>query len=139
LRPALTGIRPGSRAARLFDELTGPDDVPAPTGSRDLPAEGPQETGQARRAGAPPAEQPSDEAFLTLVRSHAADVLGYGDASAVGTDEGFRDLGFDSLLSVDLRNRLNAATGLRLPADVVLKNPTPRALVESMIKALGEA
>ncbi|MGW4179123.1 type I polyketide synthase [Streptomyces rubiginosohelvolus] len=139
LRPALTGIRPGSRAARLFDELTGPDDAPAPTGSRALPAEGPQETGQAQRTGALPAEQPSEEAFLTLVRSHAADVLGYGDASAVGTDEGFRDLGFDSLLSVDLRNRLNAATGLRLPADVVLKNPTPRALVESMIKALGEA
>ncbi|MFJ6442208.1 type I polyketide synthase [Streptomyces sp. NPDC091649] len=132
LRPALTGIRPGSRAARLFEELTGPD-APAPAGGQDL-------TPRTREPGPTPrTEQPSEEVFLALVRSHAADVLGYGDATAVGTDEGFRDLGFDSLLSVDLRNRLNAATGLRLPADAVLKNPTPRALVESMIKALGEA
>ncbi|MGW1272082.1 acyl carrier protein [Streptomyces sp. NPDC002491] len=66
---------------------------------------------------------------MQLVRTHTAEVLGYLEPSAIGAEDSFKELGFDSLLSVDLRNRLTAATGLRLPAGAVLDHPTPRALV----------
>ena len=71
-----------------------------------------------------------------MVCSHAAEVLGYPDADQIQPTETFKELGFDSLLGVDLRNRLNAATGLRLPSESVIKYPTPRALAEFMLTNL---
>ncbi|QKW09724.1 SDR family NAD(P)-dependent oxidoreductase [Streptomyces sp. NA04227] len=77
---------------------------------------------------APLSESEQDDFLLTLVRTHVAAVLGYDDPRTVGERRPFADIGFDSLRALQLRNRLGAATGLRLSPTLVFDYPTPVAL-----------
>ncbi|EFL33837.1 polyketide synthase, partial [Streptomyces viridochromogenes DSM 40736] len=76
---------------------------------------------------------------VELVTSHVAAVLGYAAGRAVEMDVPFRDLGFSSLMTVELRENLAASTGLRLPTGLVFDHPTPRALSEFVAAELAGA
>ncbi|MDT7784669.1 MAG: hypothetical protein QOF58_3088, partial [Pseudonocardiales bacterium] len=79
------------------------------------------------------------EPVLELVRTRAAQVLGHSGKEAVASDKAFRDIGFDSLTAVELRNHLTEITGLALPAGLVFDYPSPRVLAEHLLsELLGE-
>jgi acyl transferase domain-containing protein/NADP-dependent 3-hydroxy acid dehydrogenase YdfG len=75
--------------------------------------------------------------ILTLVREHTAAVLGQPNPASVAVDRGFVDQGLDSLTGVELRNRLDLVTGLRLPSTMIFDNPTPLRLADHLAERLG--
>ncbi|MFF9505228.1 beta-ketoacyl synthase N-terminal-like domain-containing protein, partial [Streptomyces sp. NPDC014656] len=76
-------------------------------------------------------------ALTELVRGHVAAVLEHGSAAGVDTARSFKDLGFDSLMTVELRNLLVAGTGLALPTTLVYDHPTPDAVVRHLWRRTG--
>ncbi|MER5705790.1 beta-ketoacyl reductase, partial [Micromonospora sp. NPDC002296] len=75
--------------------------------------------------------------MVEIVREHTAAALGHGAPEAVEVSTSFKALGCDSLIAVEVRNRLAALTGLRLPATVVFSHPTPVQLAAWLLDQLG--
>ncbi|MBM7173937.1 6-deoxyerythronolide-B synthase, partial [Streptomyces sp. G44] len=111
-RPLISDI-PEVRQVLAADEHTDTLDDDAPEFVRSLTAA--SETERTR-------------ALLTLVREEAATVLGLGDADAIDRTKAFRELGFDSLTAVQMRDALGRRIGVKLPATVVFDHPTAAAL-----------
>ncbi|MFG2211341.1 type I polyketide synthase, partial [Streptomyces sp. NPDC048638] len=118
--PALTAVRPSPLLADLPEArhaLATDDAAPeerAPLGGR---------------IGALPAAE-QERVLLRTVQEEAAKTLGHDSPDTIEARRAFTDVGFDSLMSVELRNRLSAATGLRLPATLLFDHPTPTAVTE---------
>jgi candicidin polyketide synthase FscB len=90
---------------------------------------------KARLAELSPAD--AERTLLTMVRGHVAAVLGESSPETIDPRRAFSELGFDSMIAVELRNRLNTATGLKLPATAVFDYPSTVALTAYLLENLG--
>ncbi|MGW4568568.1 SDR family NAD(P)-dependent oxidoreductase, partial [Streptomyces sp. NPDC004561] len=115
--PLLHGVPEARKALEARDRAARSADVPAAALVH-------------RLLGATPGEQ--GRILLALVREQAATVLGHRGKGGFEADRTFRETGFDSLTAVELRHRLNTATGLKLPTTLVFDHPTPTALARHL-------
>jgi NAD(P)-dependent dehydrogenase (short-subunit alcohol dehydrogenase family)/acyl carrier protein len=77
-----------------------------------------------------------ERTLVELVAKQAAEVLGRDSSADVVEEQSFRELGFESLTAVELRNRLSKATGMRLPATLVFDHPSPAAVARHLLSVL---
>ncbi|MGW1564581.1 type I polyketide synthase, partial [Streptomyces sp. NPDC002144] len=116
-------------------------------GEGDAQARPAEDSAAQQVAGGSPAEllaglsRPERErAVADLVRREVAAVLQYTSTESVDLDITFRELGFDSLTGVELRNRLSAASGLRMPPTLIFDHPTGDAVVRYLsAELLGDS
>jgi acyl transferase domain-containing protein/acyl-coenzyme A synthetase/AMP-(fatty) acid ligase/acyl carrier protein len=118
-------LRAQARAGALAAPLRGL--VPAPAAQR-------SQGGSLSRRLAVAAEKEREAIVLAAVREETAAVLGHDSAKAVDPERPFKDLGFDSLAAVELRNRLGLASQSRLPSTVVFDYPNPAALARFLLE-----
>ncbi|MFE1107870.1 beta-ketoacyl synthase N-terminal-like domain-containing protein [Streptomyces rochei] len=147
-RPVLSveslALRPSS-AARLLGpgaadraSLRGLVRAPRNTASATTPHPArPTEPASFREHFASLSAAEQDAALLDLVVDCAAELLGHTDTADVDPDRDFLELGFDSLIGIELRRRLSEATGLQLPASIVYDSGSPSGLTAWLRTELG--
>ncbi|MFE6358054.1 beta-ketoacyl synthase N-terminal-like domain-containing protein [Streptomyces rochei] len=147
-RPVLSveslALRPSS-AARLLGpgaadraSLLGLVRAPRNTASATTPHPArPTEPASFREHFASLSAAEQDAALLDLVVDCAAELLGHTDTADVDPDRDFLELGFDSLIGIELRRRLSEATGLQLPASIVYDSGSPSGLTAWLRTELG--
>ncbi|MFF7459772.1 SDR family NAD(P)-dependent oxidoreductase, partial [Kitasatospora sp. NPDC008115] len=79
------------------------------------------------------------EFILGILGTEIATVLGHQGFDTVNAEHSFKSLGFDSLAAVELRNRINNVTGLRLSTTLIFDFPSPAALVDHLLAELTGA
>ncbi|WP_019546340.1 type I polyketide synthase [Streptomyces sulphureus] len=121
--PAFTAARPSPLLAG-FGESPSPRARTAGEGSL-----------RERLAGLP--EDERDAAVLSVVRAQVASLVGESDPERVDPERALKDIGFDSLMSVELRNRFADLVGGKLPATLVFDHPTPHALAAHLLTRLA--
>ncbi|WP_329141949.1 MULTISPECIES: type I polyketide synthase [unclassified Streptomyces] len=133
--PGFTSVR----TSALFAELPEARQATPERESADSDGPGGLRTVRAQLAGRSETDQ--ERVLVTLVRTHVAGVLGYDAVDAIDPKRAFSELGFDSLMAVELRNRLCLATGTQLPATLLFDHPTAAALARHLRKqvAAGDA
>ncbi|MFF1379623.1 SDR family NAD(P)-dependent oxidoreductase [Streptomyces sp. NPDC058308] len=141
--PTLVPVRVDTAALRaaetvpsLLRELVPVANRRAAAGVSPAPAESVESTGS-RLRGLPPEQRGA--LLLDLVLKDVALVLGHDDPRGISADGAFRDLGFDSLTAVELRNKINSRIGVKLSATAVFDHPSPRALVDHLLGRLAPA
>ncbi|MEU4469136.1 SDR family NAD(P)-dependent oxidoreductase [Streptomyces sp. NPDC024017] len=120
--------RDGHLLSPLLRGLTGTPAAPQGRQSADGPL---AET----LASLPPAD--AEAALLDAVRAQTATVLGHADPARIGPSVAFKELGIDSLTALELRNKLAAVTGLKLPATLVFDHPNPSALARFLTERIA--
>ncbi|MFH8387808.1 SDR family NAD(P)-dependent oxidoreductase, partial [Kitasatospora sp. NPDC018058] len=137
--PRFIAAYTAARPRPLIDDLPDSRPVPSPPVGVRAAAPRPAEPASALRgrlAALSPAERHTS--LVGLVRTAVAEVLGHRSEDAVAADQAFLDLGLDSLTAVEVRNRLNLATGLRLPAMLLFDCPTPTEVADRLVTGLVE-
>jgi polyketide synthase 12 len=74
-----------------------------------------------------------DKLTLSIVKDHVAAVLGHTTPDTINPAHTFKELGFDSLAAIELRNRLTQATGTKLPATLVFDHPSSEAVARYLL------
>ncbi|MFF3116316.1 type I polyketide synthase, partial [Kitasatospora sp. NPDC057904] len=135
VRLDLTALRARSTAGPLPAPLRGLVRPPRRRAGAGASATAGSTGSWAERTASLPTPERAD-AVGELVRTTVATVLGHASPATIDADRAFKDLGFDSLTGVDLRNRLATTTGLRLSTTLVFDHPTPAALVAHVLSLL---
>ncbi|THA33257.1 SDR family NAD(P)-dependent oxidoreductase [Streptomyces sp. A1547] len=124
LVPARLNLAAPGAASPLLRALAGAPGGPGGPGNRES-----TDNGLAQQlASLTPAE--AEAALLDAIRTQTAIVLGHPDVRRITPAATFRKLGIDSLTALELRNKLSAVTGLKLPSTLVFDHPNPTALAQ---------
>uniref|UniRef100_UPI001F1CC87F SDR family NAD(P)-dependent oxidoreductase n=1 Tax=Streptomyces sp. SBT349 TaxID=1580539 RepID=UPI001F1CC87F len=119
-----------ARPSRLIEGVPAARDILAAAES-DEPADAGESEELRSRLASLSVEQQQHE-LTRLVCTHAGAVLGHAPGDTPEPQRAFRDLGIESMTAIELRNKLNRATGLRLPATLVFEYPTPAMLADHL-------